>query len=270
MARNRDRDQGSGFAVRRSGARRYQDAGAPISRRRDEDRPRKSVVSYWPVAAAVGAGLALFASFFEPGSEEAVPTPGGDVAAAQPASEAPFDYYVLALSWSPAYCRENPRGDQCGQGRRFILHGLWPQFEEGWPQDCASAYAEPSGALLRRYVGLAGSEGLLAYQWRKHGACSGLSPEAYFETAERAVAGIEVPAAFERLRQDRVVNPRAIETEFIGANPELTRDSVTIKCANNQFSEVRICLTLALEPRRCGRDVVRDCAARGVDLPAPR
>src|SRR5262245_819748 len=52
-----------------------------------------------------------------------------------------FDYYLLALSWSPTYCAER-RGtaydQQCDvrQGRpyAFVLHGLWPQNERGWPE----------------------------------------------------------------------------------------------------------------------------------------
>ncbi|MGR3711266.1 MAG: ribonuclease T2 family protein, partial [Alterinioella nitratireducens] len=49
-----------------------------------------------------------------------------------------FDYYVLALSWTPTWCaiegdgRGSPQCDP-GQGFGFTLHGLWPQYEEGWP-----------------------------------------------------------------------------------------------------------------------------------------
>ena len=57
-----------------------------------------------------------------------------------------FDYYVLALSWSPTYCAglDNGRYDpQChGRERRpyaFVLHGLWPQFEQRWPQFCRTS-----------------------------------------------------------------------------------------------------------------------------------
>ena len=52
-----------------------------------------------------------------------------------------FDYYALALSWSPSYCATNGGRDpnQCGSGRRlgFVLHGLWPQYEKGYPQSCS-------------------------------------------------------------------------------------------------------------------------------------
>ena len=49
-----------------------------------------------------------------------------------------FDYYVLALSWSPNWCaiegdaRNSPQCDE-GEDHGWILHGLWPQFHRGWP-----------------------------------------------------------------------------------------------------------------------------------------
>ena len=55
-----------------------------------------------------------------------------------------FDYYVLALSWSPTYCAlegDARRDAQCDAGKDhgFTLHGLWPQFEKGWPSFCSGA-----------------------------------------------------------------------------------------------------------------------------------
>jgi ribonuclease T2 len=56
-----------------------------------------------------------------------------------------FDYYVLVLSWSPSFCADsaerNPEGaarnPQCGpRPFSFVVHGLWPQYEKGYPQFC--------------------------------------------------------------------------------------------------------------------------------------
>ena len=49
-----------------------------------------------------------------------------------------FDYYLLSLSWSPAFCIQRPDSPECNGPRRFgfIVHGLWPQNERGWPQNC--------------------------------------------------------------------------------------------------------------------------------------
>ena len=50
-----------------------------------------------------------------------------------------FDFYVLALSWSPSFCEANAeRGggtadQQCGERPfSFVVHGLWPQYEKGF------------------------------------------------------------------------------------------------------------------------------------------
>jgi ribonuclease T2 len=49
-----------------------------------------------------------------------------------------FDYFILSLSWSPNWCANEgaEKGDpQCaaGAGYGWVLHGLWPQYDEGWP-----------------------------------------------------------------------------------------------------------------------------------------
>jgi ribonuclease T2 len=51
-----------------------------------------------------------------------------------------FDYYVLSLSWSPSFCETatgNARRQQCGpRPFSFVVHGLWPQYERGFPESC--------------------------------------------------------------------------------------------------------------------------------------
>src|SRR5262249_49131550 len=67
----------------------------------------------------------------------------GPAAADDPRQNEPgkFDFYVLALSWSPSYCDSlGERAQQqaeCGERPyAFIVHGLWPQYEEGFPEFC--------------------------------------------------------------------------------------------------------------------------------------
>lgn len=199
---------------------------------------------------------------------------GGGAQTPRPAgangAEAPFDYYVLALSWSPSYCADRPDADQCGQGRRFILHGLWPQFERGYPQDCPSDAADPSNRLLSRYEDLSGSRGLLAHQWRKHGRCAGVSAESYLEASRRAVEAVAIPPSLEAVARDLTIDAGVVEAAFVEANPGMARDGVTVKCRDGRLSEVRICLTRDLALRTCGPDVIRDCRQSGLDLPAPK
>jgi len=57
-----------------------------------------------------------------------------------------FDYYLLSLSWSPAFCRTDPGAAECNGPRRFgfIVHGLWPQYEKGWPENCNVHHRYPT------------------------------------------------------------------------------------------------------------------------------
>lgn len=258
--------------------------------RRDKPADRSTLMALGAVmmAAVFGLGALLEDSLF--GVEEttldgpiaAQTSSGGLAAQAETAAAAtgaaryapaspPFDYYVLALSWSPSFCAGNPDGDQCGQGRRFTLHGLWPQYEDGYPQDCASdANRRVPGGLLRENQDLTGSRGLLAHQWRKHGSCTGLSMEAYFDASRAAIERVTVPKALTQASRDARLDPRVIETAFLAANPGFERDGVTVTCRSGDLAEVRVCLDLALEPRRCGADIRRDCGSRMIDLPAPR
>ena len=62
-----------------------------------------------------------------------------------------FDYYVLALTWTPSWCaltgdREGEPDCDPGTGFGWSLHGLWPQYEAGWPVDCATEARGPSRA----------------------------------------------------------------------------------------------------------------------------
>src|SRR5580692_9741169 len=60
-----------------------------------------------------------------------------------------FDYYLLSLSWSPAFCLSSPGAAECNGPRRFgfIVHGLWPQYERGWPQNCDVRGAVPEDVV---------------------------------------------------------------------------------------------------------------------------
>lgn len=178
-----------------------------------------------------------------------------------------FDYYVLALSWSPAWCASegDARGaPECrdGGGRGWTLHGLWPQHEEGWPSWCRAAGREATRGETAAMADLMGSAGLAWHQWRKHGRCSGLGPADYFALSREAWARVARPAVFARLDAAVRLPASVVEEAFLEANPLLGADGVTVECRDGRVREVRVCLTRGLEPRACGRDVRRDCGLR--------
>lgn len=175
-----------------------------------------------------------------------------------------FDYYVLSLSWSPNWCalEGDARGSpQCDAARDFgwVLHGLWPQNERGWPSYCRTSQRDPSHRQTNAMADIMGDSGAAWYQWKKHGRCSGLSASDYFDTARRAYNAVNRPEVFRKLSDPVKLPASVVEQAFQQANPTLTAEMITITCKSNRIQEARICLTKDLDPRKCGRDVARDC-----------
>ncbi|HUS52435.1 MAG TPA: ribonuclease T2 [Thermohalobaculum sp.] len=180
-----------------------------------------------------------------------------------------FDYYVLALSWNAAWCAStgDARGNaKCAPGGNtgFVVHGLWPQHEYGWPQDCTTSQRDPSRAETAAMADIMGSSGLAWYEWKKHGRCSGLAPAAYFALIRESWQMIERPPILRRINKPIRLAPQVIEQAFIEANPELSPglkpSGVTVTCKDRMISEVRICLTKSLVPRACSGSTARDCS----------
>lgn len=176
-----------------------------------------------------------------------------------------FDYYVMSLSWSANWCaiegdaRNSP---QCDSSADFgwILHGLWPQYEQGYPASCATSTQPPSRSDTTAMADIMGTSGLAWYQWRKHGVCSGLASDAYFALSRAAYARINRPAVFRSLTREITLPAEVVEEAFLRENPALEADQITITCKQGYIQEARICMTKDLEFRTCGADVIRDCA----------
>jgi ribonuclease T2 len=175
-----------------------------------------------------------------------------------------FDYYVLSLSWSPNWCAiegDAEGSPQCDPARDlgWVLHGLWPQDEDGWPSFCRTAERDPTRRETAAMADIMGTSGLAWYQWKKHGRCAGLPPEDYFALARDAYGRVNLPDVFTRLERSVRLPASVVEDAFLEANPDWEPDTVTITCRSDRIQEARICLTKDLAPRPCGADVVRDC-----------
>lgn len=175
-----------------------------------------------------------------------------------------FDYYVLALSWSPTWCAlegEARGAPQCDASAGFgwVLHGLWPQYHRGWPAHCPTAHRPPTRAMTAEMADIMGSSGLAWYQWKKHGACSGLSAADYYALSREAYGRVVRPDVFRKLQNPVKLPASVIEEAFLKANPGWEPDMLTITCRESRIQEARLCLSKSLDPVPCGRDVVRDC-----------
>lgn len=203
-------------------------------------------------------GLILCLSVFAMG------TPA--LAEGEPAGD--FDYYVMALSWSPSWCDGRDTGPQCGRRLGWILHGLWPQYESGWPSYCRTPHREATRSETGAMSDIMGSSGNAWHQWKKHGRCSGETAADFFAASREAYTSITRPEVFRALSRDVRLPAKVVEQAFLEANPDLEADMITITCKDGAIQEARICLTPDLSPRRCGGDVVRDCNANSVLFPS--
>ena len=192
--------------------------------------------------------------------------------AAEDTEPGQFDYYLLSLSWSPSYCLVHPdEGSQCRRrGLGFVLHGLWPQFEDGrYPQFCAPGL-ELSASAAALGERLFPSPRLVQHEWQRHGSCSGLDPEGYFRTADRALGVLRIPSRFEAPRTNLSMTADEIRAEFLRANASVPSDALRIACGHGELSELRLCLTPDLAPRPCGRGVRNSCPRSPVSVPSVR
>ena len=172
-----------------------------------------------------------------------------------------FDYYVLALSWSPQYCaaEDQPQSNpQCTRPYGFVVHGLWPQHERGWPKNCGMGEYLGNG-LIERMLPLMPSKQLVIHEWKKHGVCSGLKAQQYFSAVEQAAAAVKMPARYRRLPDYLTLSVRELERDFITANPQLKADGIAVQCGGRYLRELRICLNKDLSPRACASDVRDNC-----------
>ncbi len=175
-----------------------------------------------------------------------------------------FDYFVLSLSWSPNWCEQTGdarREDQCDPRHDYgwVLHGLWPQKERGFPSYCRTAKRPPSRAMTNSMVDIMGSSGLAWHQWKKHGSCTGLSSRDYYRLSRVAYDQVNRPAIFRKLTKDIKLPAKVVEQAFMESNPKLLQNQITVTCKAGYIQEVRLCLTRDLKPRKCGVDVIRDC-----------
>lgn len=186
-----------------------------------------------------------------------------------------FDFYVLALSWSPTYCRqqgEDANPYQCDARRpfRFVVHGLWPQYERGFPESCPGVRQRIDRSIAVDMEDIMPSHNLVFHEWRTHGTCSGLEPEAYFELTRKAYQTIRIPGVFETLDKRGKTSAATVEKAFRLANPGLTEKGIAVTCSRGELEEVRICLTKDLEFRSCAEVDRSGCRASGISVPPPR
>jgi ribonuclease T2 len=106
-------------------------------------------------------------------------------------------------------------------------------------------------ATIQRMLPLMPNRRLIIHEWRKHGACTGLAPDAYFSLAEHAFDSVRIPAEFNSPKAPQQRDGVAIKQDFVAANATLSADDIELSCTRGELVDVRVCLTSTLAPRAC-------------------
>jgi ribonuclease T2 len=185
-----------------------------------------------------------------------IPTPTGH-----------FDYYLLTLSWAPEYCHGHSNSPECdGSHPGFVVHGLWPQFQDGqWPSQCSAA---PGLSNPTSMLDIMPAPRLIAHEWPTHGTCTGLTANQYFAVVRQAYQSIKIPAALVNPTQTSRQSAAEIKQLFVESNPAISTDDIAISCHNRYLAGVEFCLSKTLQPIAC--QTVRDCNASSITIPSGR
>ncbi|TMW61530.1 hypothetical protein Poli38472_012721 [Pythium oligandrum] len=167
-----------------------------------------------------------------------------------------FDFYVLAQSWLPEFCRgKELEYPGCAAPldywrTHFTLHGLWPEFEEGkFPHFCdttpfdAARIEDAVGlpTLLEVWPNVKANESSPKYarfwehEWKRHGTCSGLDQVAYFaSTVDLVRNGSDSTPTFVQENVNKTVCADELRAAF--------NMSVVLKCDHGHaLAEVYTC-----------------------------
>ena len=172
-----------------------------------------------------------------------------------------FDFYVMALSWSPDYCASTDYQDeqQCSIGKQldFVLHGLWPQYNSGYPSYCSEESLP--GYLIDDFAGLYPSEKLFDHEWEKHGTCTGLSPAGYLLWSEALKKALITPDIFASPAEPFRTDAAELSEAFIVVNPDFSADSFAVYCSGSGrfMKELFVCFEKDGEPRDCSNEILK-------------
>ena len=145
-----------------------------------------------------------------------------------------FDYYAMALSWSPEHCAIKPGiGSSAPASWEFVLHGLWPQYQRGYPP------AAPASGWMRIWSnslpGSTPAASSIAMNGRSTAPVpaepGGISP-----IGQRSAPEGEDPAAYQSPEEPLRKTSFQLKADLASANPWLAPDNITVACADGAVS----------------------------------
>jgi len=151
-----------------------------------------------------------------------------------------------------------------------VVHGLWPQYEHGFPAFCQVPAPRLDHRIIGSMLDLMPSPRLIFHEWDRHGTCSGLSQHAFFEAVRKARAVVKIPEEFIDLDKPIMVKPDDVAEAFVKANAGLSRDDIAVACDSKRLNEVRVCLNKDFSFHNCAQLSRRTCKRDNIAMPAMR
>lgn len=186
-----------------------------------------------------------------------------------------FDFYVLSMSFQPEFCHQHRKEHfpGCESPLDFwrgslTLHGLWPEDYDGsWPSSCTNEKFDPKTVedlgperFYRLWPNVKatnhdgnGDNGNARYsfwehEWTKHGTCTGLTQDEYFDTALKHFLPTpqivrENYGASIAVQRDELLVAYRNDTGYYDAG--IYGDVVLVCSGGKYLSEVRTCVAKA-------------------------
>ena len=164
-------------------------------------------------------------------------------------------YYLLAISWTPQWCRTiGQRGTEqkveCDRPLGFTLHGLWPNGSAPpYPRYCRPVGGLDATLVRKMYCRTPSAE-LLQHEWQAHGACAWPDAAAYFAQSSKLFDKVTLPKIEAIPAGDLTAGN--VRAAFIAKNPGQRRETVFVATTRgDDLTEVRLCYDLQYRPAAC-------------------
>ena len=159
-----------------------------------------------------------------------------------------FDYFLLTLSWQPQYCATHPNGAGCGKRLGFIVHGLWPEDNNGDYPACCSNAPGPTNPNADSDI----MPGIpIAHEWQKHGTCTTLTGDQYLADIRQAFTKVQIPASL-TITQNTSLSRDGLLAQFASSNPTYPAGAFALTCSGKNLTAAEVCLSKSdMSPQAC-------------------
>lgn len=179
-----------------------------------------------------------------------------------------FDFYLLVLSWSPEFCYSRPTAAECSTHAGFVIHGLWPQNNDGsYPYNCRTDQPPPRNTAP---VDNIMPKEIIQHEWQQHGTCSGLSGDEYFSLIRKVFDSIHIPGGFQAPRSSFAISPGKLKQEFERKNSGFGDGNIAVQLRGHYLNAVEFCLSKGANPSPVTCTNVRDAGGGTFIVPPVR